>query len=61
MFNHMTNHNQSITNWTTCNLVELIESVGVIGTKELIKGISRDQSCSWTIPHTREFLTVSHT
>ena len=57
----MFNHNQSITNWTTCNLVELIESVGVIGTKELIKVISRDQSCSWTIPHTREFLTVSHT
>ena len=40
--NWKTNHDQSMTNRTTCNLVELIESVGIIGTNEPIKVTSRD-------------------
>jgi len=32
----------SMTNRIACNLVELIESVGIIGTKQLIRMISRD-------------------
>ena len=42
MSNQMTNCDQSMTNQTTFNLVELIESLGIIGTKEQIRVISFD-------------------
>ena len=42
MSNQTTNHNQSMTNYITCNLVELIELVGIIGTQEPIRMISHN-------------------
>ena len=42
MSNQTTNHNQLIINYITCNLVELIESVGIIGTQEPIRMISHN-------------------